>query len=266
MYDIESRTLKACAKQATLSRMKKLSTLGLVGIWISLQANPGQAAFSPHAPWTAEPEIQGTFLQFKVPDGSGLPSTLNTRLFELKYLGTLPPAQGAKLPYVVIVGRPCENCENQRGVYLMRVDGVKSSQFVYPGKILDPKTRALLYESRAFWGRCLPKGETGYIAFQKERVDRRGGMPMSVFTAKPGAQFIDERLIERRLPRVQDALHYVKLKECFEISGSNRNMMSKRIDIVPRRGADLNQGDAAEEEDTVKENQTEQELPSTGER
>jgi hypothetical protein len=239
--------------------------LALLAIFLGF-STPLKAAFEPHAPWTGEPEVEGSVIRFKTPEGSELPGALNTRLFDLKYLGTLPPAAGAKLPYVLVVGRPCDNCENQRGVYMMRVDGQKSSQFVFPGKILDPKTRALLYESRAFWGKCLPQGEVGYIAYQKERVDRRRGMPMSVFIAKPGAQFIEERLIERRLPRIQDALHHVKRKECFEIAGSNRTMMSKKIDIIPKRGADPSLGDAAEEDDTVKENQTEDELPSTGER
>lgn len=243
--------------------MPKLFVLAMLPTLFSLSAS---AAFDPHAPWTGEPDAEGSVLKFKVPEGKSLPTALNTRLFDMKYLGTLPAAAGSELPYVMVAGKPCENCENQKAVYMMRVDGQKSSQFVYPGRILDPKTRALLYESRAFWGRCLPKGEVGYIAFQKERVDRRGGLPMSVFMAKPAAQFIEEKLIERRLPRVQDALHYVKQKQCFEIAGSNRMMMSKKVNIIPRRGADPNEGDAAEEEDTVKENQTEEELPSTGER
>ncbi len=239
-----------------MSRIVILSLIGgLCSLWLA-----SLSFATPTAGLLGDPNIEGSMLHFKLTEGSKLPPTLNTQLFDLKYLGELPPAEGTPLPYVMMIGKPCQRCENQQGVFMMRADGAKSAQFVHPGKVLDPKTRALLYESRAFFGQCLPGGESGYIAFQKERVDRRRGLPNSVFIAKPGPQFIEEKLLERRLPSLNSVIKQVKQKRCFEIAGSNRLMMKKKIDIIPKRGADPSLGDAAEEDDSIKENQTDQEL------
>ena len=45
---------------------------------------------------------------------------------------------------------------------------------MYPGKIIDPKDGHLVYESRAFFGKCLSRlpGDA-YVAFQKDWAEKK---------------------------------------------------------------------------------------------
>jgi hypothetical protein len=180
---------------------------------------------------------------------------VETKLFDLKHLGTIEAADGSP-PYLLFSGRACQSCDQDRHVYAIRADGGRSTHFVYPGKILDPKSRAVVLESRAFFGKCLPGGRDAYVVFQREKVDRRRGMQTSVFVAEPARDHLSERLIERRQPNVKTALQQVKRKQCQEIEGRNRLMLAKPLDLKPRRITDEDE----EEDEQTKENQTDQDL------
>jgi hypothetical protein len=132
---------------------------------------------------------------------------------------------------------------------MVRVDGGRSTHFVYPGRILDPKTRATLLESRAFFGRCLAGRGELYAVFQRERVDRRRSLQSSLFVAEPAADLIHEELIERRLPRLSFTLKRVRAKQCVEIDGRSRMMLSKPLDLTPRRGGDDEESDEDDRND-----------------
>jgi len=156
--------------------------------------------------------------------------------------------------YALVAGRPCRDCQNDRVVSMVKPDGTQKSQFVFPGKILDPKNRQTLHESRAFFGKCLntaslPEGDV-YVMFQKDRGERRRGLQPSVFVARPGDEFIQERLIERRLPRLDRTLKLVKRRTCQEIPGQTRLMMRQRIDVTPKRlqSPEADEDDEREEE------------------
>ena len=146
----------------------------------------------------------------------------------------------------------------------MRVNSsAKPMQFVYPGRMIDPKNKQTLSDSRAFYGRCLSgknfgNGE-GYVAFQQERIDRKSNLQPSVFFAEVGNDFVHERLIEKSLPKLAATLKLVKAKVCFEITGHNRVMLNKPLDLTPRRGGAAE--DDLDDEDEPKENQTTDELP-----
>jgi hypothetical protein len=208
--------------------------------------------------FSAPPQISEQKIQFQLPEGSALPKTLQTSLQQLELVGTLPPAPGTPFPFVLVAGKPCKDCENHKGLYLVRVDGKKSAEFVFPGKIRELDTHATVFESRAFWGQCLPTGGYQYLSFQREKVDRRHGLRQSVFTATPGKNFIDEKLNESRGPSLQAVLNQVKKKKCFEITGVERTQMHAKINLRPAKSAP-----EEEEEDQVKENETEKEIPST---
>jgi hypothetical protein len=196
--------------------------------------------------------IEENTLYFKASEGKSSLKPVKTELYDLKYLGPLrnPAALGTDTEsspgesYFMFSGRPCKNCLHDSGIYAIRATGGKPSAFVYPGKIIDSKSRSVVLESRAFFGRCLArKSEPAYVVFQKERIDRRHGMQSSVFIATPGEDHMDERLIERHLPRLQDTLRLVKTKACREIEGRHRQTLRKPLDLNLRRGTDSDDAD-----------------------
>jgi hypothetical protein len=176
-------------------------------------------------------------LTFSAPMGSKtvVPKAVKPGLFELNYLGSLLPHDDSN-PYFLFTGLPCKTCTSEQALYLIRPSDKPSSppqvtSFVQPGKIFDPKTRGLVMESRAFFGRCLATRDASqddvYIVFQKEHVDRHHGLQTSVFVANASSDFLREKLIERGLPSLSRTLSLVKMKKCHEIPGRSRLMVLK---------------------------------------
>jgi len=202
--------------------------------------------------------IDGSEVHFKAPEGVSKPKPLETKLSDLKHLGTIEAEDGSP-PYLLFSGRACQGCDLDRHVYAFRADGARSTHFVYPGRILDPKSKSevVMLESRAFFGKCLSSQREAYVVFQRERIDRRRGMQTSVFVAEPSRDHLNERLIERRMPSIKTALQQVKRKQCHEIEGRKRLMHAKAIDLTPRRNIEE---DEDEEDEPTKENETDAEL------
>lgn len=155
---------------------------------------------------------------------------ISTRLDELNYIGTLYPPKG--LPYFIVSGIPCHDCMDNKAIYAIRPDSSKPIGFVYPGKILDPR-KGLVFQSRSFFGKCLPNRADVYVVFQRERVDRRG-MQSSVLIAQAEADHFNLELKERRGPSIRFTEKMVKQKHCFEIPGRNRRVLNKTLDLHPR--------------------------------
>jgi hypothetical protein len=185
------------------------------------------------------------------------PRPIVLRLFEVKYLGVIRAEDGS-LPYLVITGRPCQDCIQDKAVYLIRADGARPAQFVYPGRVIDPKRRDVLLDSRAFFGRCLNGYADVLAIFQKERIDRRRGLQPSLSIAEPTAAMLREQLIERRVPRVEPTLKKVRARQCFEIEGRSRMMLRKPLDLTPRRGGD----DESDEDDDKDKNDESEDKPA----
>jgi hypothetical protein len=180
------------------------------------------------------------------------PNPLKSGLFELTSLGVLRPPKGQ--PFFLFTGKPCPTCMEEKAVYIIRPNpSEKPLAFVYPGKIIDPKTRGILLDSRSFYGRCLPHHGDIYVTFQKEKVDRRNRLQASVLIAEAAQEHLTETLIERRLPQVKTALQYVKRKTCKEIPGRNRFMLAKPLDLHPKN---VNDQDDDDDEPANKENET----------
>ncbi|MGZ3689524.1 MAG: hypothetical protein ACXVBW_14575, partial [Bdellovibrionota bacterium] len=186
---------------------------------------------------------EGT-VHFKTTDGSPPPKALRTSLFELTFLGKLTSAGG--YPDFLFAGRSCQNCMEDKSIFAMKPGSGHIQTFVFPGKILEPKTRAVVVEARAFYGRCLPKHGDVYVVFQREHIDRRRGMQSSVFIAEGSTDNDDhlkEQLIERHLPNIRNTVRLVKLKQCHEVEGRNRLMLSKPLDLHPRANVDNDDDD-----------------------
>jgi hypothetical protein len=189
--------------------------------------------------------------------------SMRVPLYEVRVIRELETSESGVPVHLLLSARPCKDCPEEASLFLARGDGKKPMHFVPPGRILDPKTRAVLLDSRAFYGKCLPDADhDAYVVFQNERVDRRRHLQSSVYIAEPAKEFVRERLIEKRAPRIERTLRRVKAKECFEVSGRNRLMLAKPLDLTPRRGLSPADDEGDEAEETTKENQTQQDLPS----
>lgn len=198
-------------------------------------------------------EANGT-LVFASPSDTTPPKPLKTDLAETKYLGTLRPPEGP--PYFLFSAKPCKTCQDEQGIFAVRPNDRKPTAFVYPGKILDPKSRALLLESRAFFGKCLPNREDLYIVFQQERVDRRSRLQPSVLIEEAGKDHLNETLIDRHAPKLRTVLQQVKRKVCREIEGRNRLMLSRPLDLHPHSNIEENDDEGENDKDN-KENMKE---------
>ncbi len=161
--------------------------------------------------------------------GAGAPKPLKLAVSNLAFLGELA-VEKSEFPYFVLSGVPKAGASKQPKIFIVRPNKTsKPSEFTWPGKIRDPKTGALLMDSRAFFGRCLAGQQEVYVAFQREKVDRRAALQSSVYIAEAQEDHLDERIIERRLPKISTALQKVKAKRCVEIPGKNRSMEARMV-------------------------------------
>jgi hypothetical protein len=238
-------------------------TFKLIGIYVfllmfaySLSAK-AESLQKPSADWIEFDRVEEGTLYFRTktsnPNATAAklapPKPLKSGLFELNYLGDLRPPTG--LPYFVFTGKPCLNCMEEQSVYILRPNAFeKPLSFVYPGKIFDPKTRAILLESRAFYGKCLPRHGDIYVIFQKEKVDRRSHLQTSVLIAEAAPEHLTETLLERHLPQIKTTLQFVKKKTCKEIEGRKRLMLRKPLDLHPKN---VNDQDDDEDDQTNKD-------------
>lgn len=199
-------------------------------------ASVAQAAEATPSPAPAPPKeidierIENNVVYLSVPSGISAPSSIKTDLSDIKHLGTLRADDGG-FPYFLVSAKPCTDCAQESAIYLLRPGQGRVTSFVFPGRLLDSKTRAMLLESRAFFGRCLPGMGDAYVVFQKERVDRRKSLQASVYVASVAKDRIDERLIERGLPSINHALNNVKHKKCKEVEGRYRVVNRKPLEL-----------------------------------
>ena len=163
------------------------------------------------------------------------PKPVKPGLFDLTYIGALLPGVNDSMPYFLFAGNPCKTCSAERALYLIRPSTTSSApkitSFVQPGKIVDPKSGTLVLDSHAYYGHCLATQKSDsddvFVVFQKERVDRRHSLQLSVFIAEASADFLRERLLERGMPSVNRTLTLVHAKKCREIEGRSRHMVLK---------------------------------------
>jgi hypothetical protein len=193
--------------------------------------------------------IEDNTIYFSSPNSTGVPKPLKPGLFDMSYQGSLTPPEGQ--PYFIFSGKPCQNCLEEKNIYAIRPSGGKPTSFVYPGKIVDPKNRGVLWESRAFFGRCLARKGDVLVVFQKEKIDRKKSPQASVLIVEAAPNYLAENLIERHLPSISSTLQMVKRKQCHEIDGRNRLMLSKPLDLHPHANTD-----SEEDEDTEHENES----------
>lgn len=187
------------------------------------------------------------------PSNAQVPNPLKlASIYDLKPIGALRPAAGDQ-PYFLFQGKACKDCNQDPGIYAVRPpstgDGTSANPtgYVMPGKILDPRNHSVLSESRAFYGRCLRnRADDVLVIFQREKIDRHG-MQSSVMIAEPPAKdhanHLEETLLERHLPRINDTIQQMKHNACHEIDGHNRLMASHILDVRSLHNRDLDKDD-----------------------
>ncbi len=206
--------------------------------------------------------IEGGTLHFK----EGKP--LTTPLRDVQFLGALQTEASPGSPYLLVTAKPCQDCMEERSVYLLSRDGSHSFHFVHPGRIIDSKTRAVVLEARAFYGKCLADWDEVYVVYQKDTVDKKKhgrrfkSIEPSIFVAEPSKDGIREKLSEIRsigqlAAKQKFTLSRVKGKQCVEIAGRDRMMLNKPLDLRPRRDT----GDDVEDEDAQQESKADTATP-----
>lgn len=131
------------------------------------------------------------------------------------------------LPYYLFSALPCQNCENDKKLFLVRADGEHSTEIVYPGEVMNPKSNRIDLKARAFYGKCTTKAKGDILVFyNEERLKRRRYLQLSVFVATLKPDSIDEKLLisRRSLPSLSRTIKYVKQKKCKEILGIKRKL------------------------------------------
>lgn len=228
------------------------------------------------ADYSSVPSKEGNLFIFKASTESPTlaPIAVQPSFLDAEWMGTLQPSKSKdkRLPFVLFKGKTCDNCENdQKSYYLFNLkQNSKIYSFIQPGKIIDLKKKGLISESRSFFGECLHPGSSGFFSFRKEHVNKKRGFQKSVYIAvipegnEPSFSSRDDHareteLIEtvkegkRGLPRIETALHFVKLKKCFELPKVNRFSLSKAFDLGPNRAGQKEEDEEETELEKEKE-------------
>ena len=212
----------------------------LIVIFSFILSNTGSLATASTPPLTQDIEfdhLEQNSIVFSSSKGGPLLKPLNTGLYELTFLGKLNSRESEIEPYFLFSGKTCDQCQEDRMIYAVRPSGGKPIGFVYPGKILEIKSKNLVFKSNAFIGKCLRnKPEDVLVIFQNEKIDRRNNLASSVLIVKPEKHYLQETLIEKNIPSLQITQKLAKTKACKEIEGRNRLTMNKKIDArLPAR-------------------------------
>lgn len=212
----------ALSKSPTVSLTLALTLAAVLGGSLSHAHASGAPAYEIE-------RIEGSTIRFKpLPGNAQPPAPLVTEFEDISSLGLLRPEEAGE-PHLILSVRKCQGCADDRQLALVKQGGGKPIFFVYPGRLIDSSTRTVLMNSRAFFGRCLGRkaripGEA-LVIFQSERIERkRRGIETrsSVYLVDVTENGLREKLLERRLPRIEETLKQVRRGECREISGRNR--------------------------------------------
>ncbi len=202
------------------------------GSWtLAFAVEPAHTSIQSQVSSLTIDHLEGSKVFFKAGTETAQVAPYDTQLFDLKPLGRLLPREGDSLPYFLITGRPCLNCSLEKGLFVFRPNSGKPFAYAYPGRTIEPRTKKVVVESRAFFGQCIQGRGDVLVFFQLERVDRHHQMQASVLIAEADKDHLQETLLERRPPGLKKTLQLVKKKVCSEIPGESRMADSPKINL-----------------------------------
>ena len=152
-------------------------------------------------------------------------STFKTTLYHLKVIGELRTT--AKLPYYVLSGTGCIECDANRSIYIHSPsDGPMKGEagqqrFLYPGREANYESGRVVYEARAFFSHCVASYPNAVVWFERSVGEDRQ-WHSGVFVAEVKSDNLVVRRLQRNLPTLDEALKSIKSGECKEIPGVNR--------------------------------------------
>lgn len=201
------------------------------------------------------PVTAGSTIEFQAPAGREKIRPLNLApLVEPLFIFWLRPSTEA-VPYLLVSAASQE--AGERSLYVVRADGGLAPQRVtFPGRVLDPKSREVVHESHAFYGRCMAGQEhDALILYQRDRNDRKRRLQTSVYVAEAAPGMLRERLIERRMPSLSSLQDRVRRRQCKEVPGRNRLFDAAFFQLRNQR-ADLPDDDEDDEKSDEKNDET----------
>jgi hypothetical protein len=224
-----------------------------------LAADPAPEAAARGQKWeNTTPEISGSKLRFLSEAAAPAPDAINLPpLQDPRWIGWLWP-QDRSIPYLLVSGVSPESHDAE--LHLLRADGkTKPQRVTFPGRLLDPKNRSVVHESRAFFGRCLPgQKHDALLLYQRDRVDKRNRLNASLFVAEASPQNLTERLIEKRIPKMTQLKEGLRSKRCVEISGKNRFFQPQFFRFKNRTDEELEKQDLEKEQEKEAEKGSEE--------
>jgi hypothetical protein len=153
-----------------------------------------------------------------LPDGS----KFRTTLYELKVIGQLQT--GKKLPYFILSGRGCYGCDANTSIYIhspsdgpMKNEG-EQRRFPYPGRLRDNEGEQLVYESRMFYGSCLPNHSNAVVWFERGLGDDKKWRDAVQVEEVRDDQLVSTGL-ETNLPKITDTQDSIRDGRCLELPG-----------------------------------------------
>lgn len=211
-------------------------------------------AFAQDASYLVDQISPDGVVKFKADASGNVPHELDTRFFDAEVLGSLKdPAEAKNLPFFLVRGKPCKDCEDEKSLLLIRADGKGPKlKLVHPGKVRRREDKKTIYESRAFYGQCLARYGQVYLNFQYDQVKKRGGLQPSVFVAELKGDSVAESVIVRGRPNIQEVLRNVKRQNCHEVPALMRSTMSFNISGMLDKQGESVQKDEREPSQEVK--------------
>lgn len=150
---------------------------------------------------------------------------LQTKLFELKYIGVIPSQK--KEPFFIVSGRGCQGCDANISIYIHSPsDGsmeyeATQERFSHPGVLKNIFTKQIIAKSRAFFGEVLP-GKNGVIWFT-DYLSKSNEWKRGVFIAGIVDDKVDSKILTNKMPNIDQTLKLVSLKKAAEISGISQD-------------------------------------------
>ena len=210
----------------------KLAVLGVLlsSLWWPCLAQQPLAprAANRDAAWAPE-----SLLPERTPGRGGLPAPIAIRfqngkrfatgLYDVTFLGILA---AHPVPYLVLSGRGCTECDANISIYFLsplgpRVSEASTDRYWSPGRETDPDTRTVIRKSRAFIGNCLQDVISGVIWYDSLLSDE-GKWATGLAVVRIVADTVAAEL-RRPAPSSSLTLTRVRTGACREIPGIDQS-------------------------------------------
>lgn len=142
-------------------------------------------------------------------------------LEEKEFIGKIGTGENE---WFIIAGKGCKDCDENTSLHLFAkrsfagFDSIEHTRYSFPGKLYS-FDEEIVFESRAFYGECVPTFSKVVVWVQKQQTED-GQWKESVYVIEVFDQFIKERKLDENL--LTDILSKVKEGKCFEILGRDQ--------------------------------------------